>query len=576
MTRCTAIYTRFSNEQQRPTSIDDQIRRCQEIARQNGLSTDNVCLYQDAAVTGKASGDAKREGFKKLLEDWDRGAFDVLIVDEFSRLSRDALTQAQIIRRLESNQRVRMLSANGTDTAKPNWQLPLGLEGIVSQQAGRDTRHRVVRGMLGQLERGYMIASPALGYSLKREFDAAGNHIGTHWEIHENDAAVVREVFERRAQGETMHAIARDLNERGIATCSGTVRSAKAKYWRPSRIRNLLSNRVYKGEFVWNGSTTARSRAAKAGYEVEEQVFERPQLRIVSDETWERCNRKTISRSGYGGGRHALAGLINCGCCDSILAVTSQRRCRSIYCSRCTVAKSVTGVEGRLTGTVAVTGVQQVLIEAARSFLSPAFVEAFKQRLQAKLLGNVDAELTAARNELVRLEGAQERLSRLVAADETEDPVLLTRYTEARDRARAQREEVQAIAAGMENVDRAAIEAQLKATDPLKVLEGLFDADLPPARVRAILARLFPSIVLEEKRSKYQSVFLIRFAPGTALALASDTQVVANEEVELRFLLRYRPSHISGDARWTVEQVKTRSPNRSRKTPAVDSPAVTT
>lgn len=552
MTQRCAIYVRYSDDQQRTTSLDDQIRRCRDLAVQHGLPLDDVQIYQDAAITGKAQGEDKRKAFQQLLEAWSQNAFDVLIVDELSRLSRDALTQAQIIRRLETSSRVRMITANGVDTARPGWQLLLGLEGIVSQQAGRDTKHRVVRGMIGQLERGYMIATPAFGYSLHRELDAQGNHRGSRWVINETDAAVVRDVFDRRSRGQSMHEIARSLNEQGIPTRRAG-RNADGGYWRPSSIRNLLSNTIYKGVFVWNGSTTARFRAQKRGYELEQKIYERPELRLVSDDLWNTCNRKAISRSGYGGGRHALAGLVSCGYCASVLSVTSKSRSRSLYCARCMVAKSVLGVAERLTGTVATDGLEQLLIHAARHFLSEPFAEAFRASLREKLVGNIDEQLRVAKLELARLEGVQERLSRLIVADASEDPVLLSRYAETRERVHAQRKAVSEMLEGVAAIDREAISAQLEVTDPLKVLDHLFKSDLSAAQIRAVLSRLFPSIILEKKLSRYQSVFSVRFAPGVALAMISGTQTVSEEESELQFLLRYWPTRNPGVSRWTVQ-----------------------
>ena len=63
-----------------------------------------------------------------------------------------------------------------------------------------------------------MIATPAFGYVLKREFDAQGNRIGSRWLIDEAEAVVVRDIFERRARGESMHEIARELNKSGVPT----------------------------------------------------------------------------------------------------------------------------------------------------------------------------------------------------------------------------------------------------------------------------------------------------------------------------------------------------------------------
>ena len=83
---------------------------------------------------------------------------------------------------------------------------------------------------------------------------------------------------------------------------------------------------------------------------------------------------------------------------------------------------------------------------------------------------------------------------------------------------------------------------------PSSVLDGLFDLDIPPARVRAVLARLFPEIIFEGKQlSRYESVFRILFAPGAALAIASGTCEIDGGETELQFLLCYSPSGKGGE-----------------------------
>ena len=553
MTERCAIYARYSDEKQRETSIEDQIRRCKELGKQHALNMDDVLVFSDAAITGRAEGDEKREGFKQLLDAWDSHRFTVLLVDEFSRLSRDAVTQAQLFRRLETNQRVRMLTSNGVDTTRPNWQLQLGLEGVVSQQAGRDTRHRVVRGMLGQLERGYMIAPPAYGYELKREFDAQGNRIGSRWAIVEREAAVVREIFERRASGESMHSIARLLNDRGVQP-RRRARKADGGFWRPAAVQSLLLNPIYKGVFVWNDSTALRSSAAKSGRTLEALMFPRPELQLVSEELWSECNAKHATRSGYGGGKHALAGLVTCGYCQSTLVLSAQSRCRSLYCANCTVAKAAAGRDERQTATVAAAGVQTLLVEAARYFLTASFVDAFKASLRERLSGGVELEVQEAKKELARLERGQERLSHMLTSADEDDSLLTARYAEARERVRNQRLRVDTLLAGLATVDKSAIAAQLELVDVSRVLDSLFAADLPPQRVRAVLARLFPDIVFEGKLGHHKSFFRIRFAVGAALALASSTGTLDEAGHEMRFELCSAPDRTKSrpGSRWSV------------------------
>jgi site-specific DNA recombinase len=51
MNRC-AIYARYSSDNQSPTSIDDQIRKCREYAAQQGLVVLEEHIYTDCAVSG--------------------------------------------------------------------------------------------------------------------------------------------------------------------------------------------------------------------------------------------------------------------------------------------------------------------------------------------------------------------------------------------------------------------------------------------------------------------------------------------------------------------------------------------
>ncbi len=130
----TAIYARYSTNLQRATSIDDQVRRCREVVLRYGLAVVDCLIFSDSALSGTKKHIDKREGFKALLNAWDEHRFSTLIVDEFSRLSRDGPQQAQLIERL-SESPVRLITADGIDTAVPNWQLVAGMQGLAACRA---------------------------------------------------------------------------------------------------------------------------------------------------------------------------------------------------------------------------------------------------------------------------------------------------------------------------------------------------------------------------------------------------------------------------------------------------------
>lgn len=546
-----AFYLRYSNDKQSPMSCEDQLRRCQELARRYGFPTNHAKVYSDAALSGTGKDDTKRVAYHQLIAAWEGNEFDVLIVDEWSRLTRNGIEHAQMVQRLEDNRRIRLITANGLDTDLPNWQLSAALFGMVGQQSTRDTQYRVARGMIGQLERGYMVAPLVFGYNLKHEYDDSGRRIGTRWVVYEAQAAIVREIYERRELGQSMHQIARWLNETQVPT-SRQARKNSGGFWRPARVRGLLSNPIYRGEFHWHSSANYQAMAKKKGVNDEVTVYLRPQLRLVSDETWYRCNTGSISRSGYGGGKHALSGLLTCGCCGSTLVLTAQRRCRSVYCAQCTEAKASHEETDRQTVTVATVGVERLLKEALSYFLTPAFIEAFRASLRQKLEGDPRPELEALRKRLRQLETLQERYSRLLAGD-AEDDVLEKRYRECRQQVKEAKVQLQRLEAGMVKLDAQAVEAQLR-IDPCGLIDGLFDSELPPERLRAVLARLFPCIVFLGKRGRYRSYFRVEFAAGAAMSLASETSTVDTKTVTRHFRLRYTPDNwLEASQRWSVE-----------------------
>ena len=550
-----AVYARYSCEQQRETSIEDQIRRCKELAISIGLPVTEWLIFTDSALSGQAHALSKREGYRDLENAWQAQSFDVLLLDAFERLARDGMEQEKVIQRLKQSRRVRLITADGIDSQRDGWEFLLRVKGAISHAEITALQHRVGRGMIGQLERGYMIATPAYGYDLKREFDARDDRVGSHWVINPQEADFVRQIFERRKAGQSMHQIAKWLNDLGVPTAR-KAQSADGGYWRPARIRNILSNRIYKGEFVWHGSTTYRNRASKRGDTVQERIYPRPELRLVSDETWELCNVRTHRGRSYGGGKNALAGLITCGCCGGTLVLSAQSACRSVYCASCTIAKAATRKTDRLSVTVATRGVMKLLTEALGYFMRPDFVKVFRKALHDKLTAGTRHEYESCEKELKSLQHKQVRLAHLLANVDQDDPILEARYEETRRLVRAAEAQLLVLAAGQVEVNEEAVAAQLE-VEPAEILAGVFDANLPPEKLREVLRRLFPSIVLEGKEGRYRSRFRLRFAVGAALAIASETESQLNEWLECRFELRYVPDNRTGNGpRWEVSALE--------------------
>ena len=84
MTR-VALYARYSTDNQREASIEDQLRLCREHAANEKWTV--VECYSDAAISGASI--IRRPGIQRLLADAQSGQFEVVLAEALDRLSRD-------------------------------------------------------------------------------------------------------------------------------------------------------------------------------------------------------------------------------------------------------------------------------------------------------------------------------------------------------------------------------------------------------------------------------------------------------------------------------------------------------
>jgi DNA invertase Pin-like site-specific DNA recombinase len=97
-----AIYARYSTDQQRDASIEDQARVCLRRIDQEGWQF--AATYTDAASSGASP---LRPGYQKLLADARKRVFDIVVAEALDRLSRDQEDVAALFKllsfALESN-----------------------------------------------------------------------------------------------------------------------------------------------------------------------------------------------------------------------------------------------------------------------------------------------------------------------------------------------------------------------------------------------------------------------------------------------------------------------------------------
>jgi len=156
-----AIYARYSSENQRPESITDQISACRQLAKEQSITIAEDHIYTDEAQSGARS---DRPSLAALLAAGPSGEFDVLLVDDLSRLARDNHLMLSIIAEL-SFEGIRVISvADGLDSTDEESTLAIQVRGIFNELQLRDLKKKTLRGQMGQKERGFFVGESTFGY----------------------------------------------------------------------------------------------------------------------------------------------------------------------------------------------------------------------------------------------------------------------------------------------------------------------------------------------------------------------------------------------------------------------------
>lgn len=359
-----ALYARYSSDNQRDASIEDQLRQCRERAAREGWQI--VTTYTDRAISGAS---LIRPGIQALLADVQAGRFEIVLSEALDRISRDQEDVAGIFKRLRFAGISLITLAEGEIS-----ELHVGLKGTMNALFLKDLAQKTHRGIRGRIEAGKVGGGNAYGYRVVKKLDDQGEPIRGEREIIEEEAEIVRRIFREYVAGKGPRRIAADLNREGIPGPTG-------KHWADATIRGnratssgILNCELYIGVLRWNrlqfrkNPQTGR-RAARINPENEWVRVDVPELRVVPHDIWEaakarqdelstlyqkqteacRAAVRRIKASNAGLNathrpRTLLSGLLFCGCCGGSYARRGQDRyaCTNHVAGRgCTNARTL-------------------------------------------------------------------------------------------------------------------------------------------------------------------------------------------------------------------------------------------
>lgn len=129
-TRLAAIYARISTDKQNPLSPADQERKCREYADRNSITVLDAHVYVDE---GLSSVGMDRPSLQQMLRAALSPAkpFDVILVDDTSRLSRSTESVLSIYRKLNFAGLQLISVSQGIDSRQDQAETLLTIHGLI-------------------------------------------------------------------------------------------------------------------------------------------------------------------------------------------------------------------------------------------------------------------------------------------------------------------------------------------------------------------------------------------------------------------------------------------------------------
>ncbi|HEX6860994.1 MAG TPA: recombinase family protein [Caulobacteraceae bacterium] len=321
-----APYARYSTTNQKFKSIEDQLALCRDYAKKHDWII--VAEYFDAARTGSMM--VGREGFLNMMLAAERGEFEVVLTEDFDRISRTASHAHSVYEDLEELGIKICTVVQGVVS-----DVDLSFEATKNAHYRKQNSFKTRRGQEGTVRSGRIVGSRAYGY--RKVVDAEGRR-GLRAIVPEQ-AAVIERIFEDYVAGVGTFDICRKLNAEGVPSPGGAAWKPGTLTGSKDRGSGILRNRLYVGVNEW--ARTTRRRRKKTGRMVTKStpltdriVVPVPDMRIISDELFEAAQARLEATSAENFNelrrpQYLFTGKLVCAECGSSFTLV----CKRLACS---------------------------------------------------------------------------------------------------------------------------------------------------------------------------------------------------------------------------------------------------
>lgn len=254
-----AIYCRVSTEDQAREgySLGEQLEKLKDLCKFRNYNVYRV--YEDAGISAKDMD--HRPEFKKMLEDVKNKKVNVIVSYKLDRLTRSVRDLETLISELEKYDCSLECAMDDINTSTANGRFFVRMLTVLSQLEIERVSERTKFGLVGAIKDGHIPVRKTLGFMRDNK----------KLIINPNESDIVLRIFDLYLKGNSYQRIANIFNKENVLN----------KKWYDTTILKILSNPLYKGDYISGGRT---------GTPV---LYEGVVEPIVSKKMWEECQIQT-------------------------------------------------------------------------------------------------------------------------------------------------------------------------------------------------------------------------------------------------------------------------------------------
>ena len=306
MTKKAVAYARVSsNSSSQEHSFEFQ-KDYWERKLSNDPNYEYMGLYADRGISGKFSN--RRPQFQLMLSACRSGNVDIIFTKSVQRFARNTEELLTIVRELREMGVGVFFEKENINTLNNDSDLYLTIAVAVAEDDLSRYSQNVIWSIKDKFKKGQPVVNGRIfGYLM-------GKGKKDSFQIIENEAKIINEIYELYLKGNSVTTICDILNNRNISSPMG-------KTWHQSCIDRILRNEKYVGDCLCQKYYREKGNPKVTNKGIRDQyIIENHHQPIVSRELWNkvqeqlqvRCNVKLKGREPK---VFPFTGLIICGCC---------------------------------------------------------------------------------------------------------------------------------------------------------------------------------------------------------------------------------------------------------------------